>query len=177
MERDEEDSIVNPCLDDSNNNNGNSHGSSSGGGKKTNIGSGNGDATNDSAGVVQQLSALLSNPGITDLLKVLSQASGSTAMNNNNHDNNVDAGCSNDADEQYDEELLDEDEEDDQICDPVQDSVKKLVEKRSTEICEDLYKAKLKKARRPSNVELHCPRVNPEIWSSLPMNAKQRDKG
>ena len=60
--------------------------------------------------------------------------------------------------------LLDN-EENDSLCGPASDSLKVLVEQQSTELCEgQLLTSKLKKVQRTSNLTLHTPMVNPEIW-------------
>lgn len=101
----------------------------------------------------------------------MASTSSGTITNNTNNGQDEDVG---------DEEnfILDEEEEEDEtVTDAVSESIKKLLETRSTQLCEDIYQAKSKKIKRPSNLNIHSPRVNPEIWTSLPMHAKQRDKG
>lgn len=76
------------------------------------------------------------------------------------------------------EELwLDEDETETEVGDPVAESVKKLVEQRSTALVDEhVFTAKMKKSKRPSNVDLFTPKVNPEIWRSMQAISKQKDK-
>ena len=72
-------------------------------------------------------------------------------------------------------------DEDDDVVESVSpptasEALKALVEKRSTQLCDDIFKTKLRKARRPANLAIYTPKVNNEIWSFLSTQSKQRDK-
>ena len=73
------------------------------------------------------------------------------------------------------EELMDEDV-DESLGDPIAESITRLVTNRSTKPDQAVLSAKLRKVKRPANLEVTTPRVNPEVWESLSVPSKNRDK-
>ena len=111
---------------------------------------------------------------LRQLTKVLTDRTVSERIDINNNGDDVEE-CEQE-ESQY-AQLLDEDEEECDVAEPINSSVKHLVEERSTGLIdESLFTSKLKKTKKPANVDICTPKVNPEVWRSLSAQSKQKDK-
>ena len=98
---------------------------------------------------------------MADLYKLLSKLVDKD-ISNNNSENTQKHG---DEQKEFDEtDFLDEEDEDDLVTSPSSDSIRALIEKRSTELCDDMMlKTKMDKSKRPNSLTTCTASVNPEI--------------
>ena len=111
-----------------------------------------------------------SNSGCTDLQKMIEEAVSKVLQSKGMIDEEQE-------EELQEDEVLDDLDQFSDVGPDIAGSVKELVFRRCTELlADDVLHGKMKKHARPSNLNLVSPKVNPEIWTGLPMYSRARDK-